>query len=379
MPERHDLLIAGGGVSGLSLAAHLARGLPGARVLVVDRNPRDLEHRNLSYWSRAPTLFDGAARGAWRALDVRVGGYARRCPLGEYCYRSLRGQDFAAAARDMLAAAPDVELMEGDVEAISEDDRGAVLTVGGRRARGDFLFDGRLLPDDVRQRPGSLLLRQHFLGWEIETDEDRFDPAAPTFLDFRVEQRDAVRFFYVLPFSPRRALVELVVHGAEPQPAQLRAHLDRALGVTDYRVVDVESGVSALTSRRHPRRLGRRIMAIGVHGGRLNASTGYAFTRIQRDSEAIVASLRRRGHPFGVPGDRRLFRLLDTLLLRVMSARPPFIEQAFEAMFRGSPIARVLRFLDEEASLWEVARLAARMPPGPFLGQLVRWLVGAPP
>lgn len=379
MPERHDLLIAGGGVSGLSLAAHLARGLPGARVLVVDKNGRDLEHRNLSYWSRRPTLFDGAARGEWQALDVRVGGYARRCPLGDYRYRSLRGQDFAAAARGLLAGAQDIQVIEGDVEAISEDREGAVLTVGGRRVRGDFLFDGRLLPEDVRPRPGALLVRQHFLGWEIETEEDRFDPTAPTFLDFRVEQRDAVRFFYVLPFSPRRALVELVAHGAEPGPELLRAHLDRALGVTAYRVVDIESGVSALTSRPHPRRLGRRLMAIGVHGGRLKASTGYAFTRIQRDSEAIVASLQRRGHPFGVPGDRRLFRLLDTLLLRVMSARPAFIERAFEGMFRGSPITRVLRFLDEEASLWEVARLAARMPPGPFLAQLMRWLVGAPP
>ena len=367
----HDYLIAGGGISGLSLAAHLARALPGARVLVVERDPHDLDGRNLSYWSRAPTLFDSAARAEWAFLDVRTRSLDLRCALGEYRYRSLRGADFVARARTLLAATS-VSLIEGEVVHVTDGDRQVGLEWDGGAAVGRWLFDGRRLPDDSRRYAGSALVRQRFLGWEIETAEDRFDPAAATFLDFRVDQRDAVAFFYVLPFTARHALVELVMLDGRPSEELLREHLAHAYGVTEFNLLAVESGASPLTDRRHPRRLGRRIMAIGVHGGRLKASTGYAFARIQRDSQSIARSLMRHGHPFAVPRERRRFRWLDSLLLRVMQSRPEAVAPAFEAMFRRNPLPDILRFLDEDASWCETLRIALRLPPGAFVAELAQ-------
>lgn len=370
---RFDFLIAGGGVSGLSLACHLARAFPGRSIAVVDKNPRDLDKRNLSYWSRRPTLWDAHARGDWSRLVVRTDRFDRTFELGEYRYRSVRGADFAAAAHRLLEQHPAVSRVEAEVTELRDDSRGAALAAGGEWLEGEWLFDGRLLAEDAQARPGRVLLRQHFLGWEVETERDAFDTAAPTFLDFRVGQEGATRFFYVLPFSPRHALVELVAHGEAPDEAMLAEHLAHRLGVEAYRTVAVESGASPLTDRPFRRRLGARTLAIGVHGGRLKASTGYAFTRIERDSEAIVASLRRHGHPFDLPRDRRLFRLLDTLLLRVMQRSPPRIAGAFEGLFGRNPIARVLRFLDEEATLGEVLRVGWSMPALPFLAELLAW------
>jgi lycopene beta-cyclase len=43
------------------------------------------------------------------------------------------------------------------------------------------------------------------------------------------------------------------------------------------------------------------VLAIGVNGGRIKPSTGYAFSRVQADSEAIVQSLLTHGHPFALP------------------------------------------------------------------------------
>jgi hypothetical protein len=80
---------------------------------------------------------------------------------------------------------------------------------------GKWVFDSRfrlsrLQPDPARYHN----LRQHFKGWEIETSNEAFNPQAATFLDFRTPQQGEMRFFYVLPFSERRALVEYVVNRA---------------------------------------------------------------------------------------------------------------------------------------------------------------------
>lgn len=375
MTPAYDFAIAGGGVSGLTLACHLALRFPEKRLLLADKNPRDLDRRNLSFWADRPTLFDAAARGTWAQLDVRTPHFTRRFDLGDYRYRSILGADFAACARRILAAHPNVTQIEADIRQITDDADCALLHIDNDRIPAAWAFDGRLLAEDTRPHKGALLLHQHFLGYEIETDTDSFDPAAPRFLDFAAPQDDAVRFFYMLPFSPRRALIELVVHGAEPAESMLRDYI-RAHQIESFRLVDTESGQSPLTDYVHPRRVGPRTMAIGIHGGRLKASTGYAFTRIQRDSAWIAGSLESHGHPFHVPPDRRLYRLLDQVMLRLMHNRPARVGPAFEAMFRHNPIHRLLRFLDEDASLFEILRVAWKMPAAPFMGEVFRWIFG---
>ena len=51
-------------------------------------------------------------------------------------------------------------------------------------------------------------LWQHFCGVEIETDKDFFDDKIFNLMDFACDQRNKVHFFYTLPFTKNKALVE---------------------------------------------------------------------------------------------------------------------------------------------------------------------------
>jgi hypothetical protein len=42
-------------------------------------------------------------------------------------------------------------------------------------------------------------------------------------------------------------------------------------------------------------------------------------------------------------------------------------------MFLRNPVDRVLRFLDERTSLWEVLRMVLTLPKMPFLRAAMRW------
>jgi lycopene beta-cyclase len=103
-------------------------------------------------------------------------------------------------------------------------------------------------------------------------------------------------------------------------------------------------------------------MAIGTLGGMVKPSSGYAFTRIQADSAAIVRSLLHAGHPFDVPASPQFYRTCDALMLNVMACHGDQAKPIFTAMFKNNPIERILRFLDETTSPRENLAMMASLP-----------------
>ncbi len=369
MSKRYDFVIAGGGLAGLSLAYHLAHSsLRDASVLIVDRDAKTRNDRTWCFWTRQPTLFDGIVQREWRRFQFVGEQFDQEIDLGDYRYKLIRGIDLYRQARADLSTCPRVEFLQGEIEHIADNAEGADVLVGGCQYSGTWVFDSRFNPRAFNPDPTRYYgLRQYFKGWEIETAEPAFTPDVPTLLDFRTPQKGAMRFLYVLPFSHRRALIEYVATGRDNYDAALRAYIEQTLGIRLYRVVAKESGVSPMSDYAFPRRRGVHILNIGIRGGRIKPSTGYAFMRIQHDSRAIVDSLLTRGHPFALPPDSRRFRLHDTLMLHLMQTRGDEIKPIFTALFKNNPIERVLRFLDEQASPVENARLIATLPPGLFL------------
>ncbi|MGN6673922.1 MAG: lycopene cyclase family protein [Thermomicrobiales bacterium] len=377
--RRYDAIIAGGGVAGLTLAHSLVQSrLHDRSLLVIDQDAAGHDDHSLSYWSRQPMPFDAVVRQSWDTLRVTTGGRERVIGLGPYRYRTLRARDFTCLIRRELAAHPNVDVVTSVVERLDDGAEYAQAVAGGARYEGRWIFDSRWATPAHSPYPQLYYdARQSFVGAVIAAAAGAFDPSAVTFLDFRTSQRDGVRFFYVLPYSPHRAFIEYVALDADPPDRKqyqqaLREYVETVLGITAYRVVAEEHGTSPMTDRPFPRRLGQRIMAIGALGGRIKPSSGFGITRIARDSAAIVQSLACYGHPFAVPPDPWRYRLYDSLLMEMVAHDPAAIERVFGALFARNPIERVFQFLDETGSLWANIRLIATMPPWTALRALPR-------
>jgi lycopene beta-cyclase len=363
--KRYDFIIVGGGAAGLSLACHMARTpLRERSILVVDRSPAGHSHHIWAFWTDRPTLFDPIICRSWDRLQVSSEKRNRLLDLGRYRYKVIRGADFHRFAHETLSRYPNVEFVRGNVERIEDGTGGATIMVGEEEYTGSWVFDSRFRlaafrPDPRRYR----YLKMQFLGWEIETEGAHFDPGRPIFLDFRTSQGGCLpggdmRFMYVLPYSPREALVEHVacadnmleqLDAAEQQRA-LESYIHDELCVGQYRIVAREHGVSPMTDYTFPRRTGRHIMSIGVPAGMLKPATGFAFMRIQRDSAAIVRSVVRHGHPFEVPRPRSIYRLCDSLLLYGMSRHGRRMGSVLSALFKYGSAERILGFLDERGA-----------------------------
>ena len=386
----YDYLIVGGGAAGLSLAYHIAREprLADKKVLLIEPEAKEQNDRTWSFWTNKPGLFDAIVAHEWDRLAFRSPGFERVFGMGAYRYQTIRGLDFYQFVRRALAARPtQFTVVRGTVRNLRSTRRIGVraTTAAGTEYTARYAFDSR--PPNLaqlRQPHKHRYLLQHFVGWEVETDTDVFDPATVEFMDFRGEQQHEARFMYVLPFSPRKALVEYTLFSESPLPkaayeAALRDYLRQRLGLSDYRVTAEEAGAIPMTDHPLPARAGAHVFNLGTRAGRAKPSTGYAFKRIQRHSARLVAALASTGHPpADATGDRWQFHLFDTLLLDIMQRRGETVRDIFRQLFERNPVRRIFRFLDEETSWRENLQVMNSVTPWPFLRSIAQVVRGRP-
>jgi lycopene beta-cyclase len=383
----YDYLLVGGGAAGLSLAYHLAQEprLAGKRVLLIEPAAKDQNDRTWSFWTDAPGPFDEVAAHEWHKIAFRSPGFERTFDLKKYIYRTLRGLDFYQFVHRALGARPaQFTHVRAEVAELLNTAAGVqARTTDGQVFTAQYAFDSR--PPAIEPQPSThRYLLQHFVGWEVETTRDAFDPQVMEFMDFRGAQHHEARFIYVLPFSPRRALVEYTLFSPTPlAKAEYEVHitdyLERTLGLAagQYQVVAEEVGAIPMTDHPLPSRVGAHIINLGTRAGRAKPSTGYAFQRIQAQSARVVQALAATGHPPTDPtGDKWQFRLFDTLLLDIMQRRGERTRDIFTQLFQRNPVERIFQFLDEKTNWADNLRIMNSVSAGPFLYSIVQWLRG---
>jgi lycopene beta-cyclase len=383
-----DYLIVGGGAAGLSLAYHIAQEpqLADKRVLIIEPDTKAQNDRTWSFWTDSPGLFDGIVAHEWRQIAFRSPGFEQVIDLGNYRYKTVNGLDFYRFVRNSLANNPQFTWVQAQVSNLTNTRRiGARATTTAGEFTARYAFDSRPPDLEALKLPEKhRYLFQHFVGWEVETGEDVFDPRTVEFMDFRGEQHHEVRFMYVLPFTPRKALVEYTLFSEKillkaEYEAAIREYLSNTLGLTAYQITAQEAGAIPMTDHPLPARVGENIFNIGTRGGRAKPSTGYAFKRIQQHSARLVAALAATGHPpADSTGDKWQFRLFDALLLDIMKRRGELTRDIFRELFARNPVERIFRFLDEQTSWTDNLRVMNSVTPGPFMQSIAHVLRGRP-
>ncbi|MCA8832384.1 lycopene cyclase family protein [Hymenobacter pini] len=382
-----DYLIVGGGAAGLSLAYHISQEprLADKRVLLLEPEAKNQNDRTWSFWADGPTLFDSIVAKEWTQIAFRSPTFERIIPLTRHRYKMIRGLDFYRFVQQALAVNPQVTWVKSSVTDLRNTSTGAVAYTTAGEFRGKYAFDSR--PPELarlKQPERYRYLLQHFVGWEVETEEDTFDPETAEFMDFRDEQYQEARFIYVLPTGRRQALVEYTLFSAERLPKEqyetaLRRYLQSLLGNHAYRITAEEVGAIPMTDHPLPANQGAHIINLGTRAGRAKASTGYAFKRIQEHSARLTEALAATDHPpRNLTGDQWQFRLFDTLLLDIMQRQGERTREIFTELFKRNPIERIFDFLDERTTPWQNFQIMNSVTPWPFLRSILHVLRGRP-
>jgi len=370
-----DICILGGGCAGLSLAQRLAAGggerARSLRVLVLERRGRDEADRSWSFWQVHDHPFANQIAHHWVRWRVAHAGQGIVQGSRRHPYVLLTERSFQERARACIGAAAGIAVKTGvtvrSVEPLSDQCLRVETSHGAISAR--WVLDGRPpSPLPALAPPG---LYRSILGWEVETEQDAFDPATVDLMDFQVGDPAAgPHFLHVLPFTARRALVESVlllprpVPGAEHETLLWQA-MARRVGPR-WTVRRTQQGCLPLDPRLTlPAARGGagpgRLIPIGIPGGAVRPGTGHAFLRIQRWADSCAAEILAGRPPVPMRHSPLLHRL-DSLFLHALAADPALLPGWQMQQFTQVPPPALIRWLSDRPTPLDLVRVLAASP-----------------
>ena len=188
-------------------------------------------------------------------------------------------------------------------------------------------------------------------------------------MDFDCDQRDSVHFFYTLPYTKNKALIEttwlskIKNDSLKDYDEQLKNYIRNHLNIRDYKVNYSEVGAIPLF---HPTVSNERNkMNIGTAGGMTRLSTGYTFLNIQEHSKYIRKNIHtiKESKRYEI---NKKYKFLDKIFLKVLNYHPEKMANIFFDMFNNSP-ETIIKFLSNKSSLLQDLFIILKMPKWLFI------------
>ena len=374
-PKEYNYIITGAGCAGLSLLMRMMEDpfFSDKKILVIDREFKNKNDRTWCFWEKEKGLFETIVHHQWQHVNFISNDFFRKLDLTPYRYKMIQGIDLYESVMHKAAQFSNIEFRYEEVLSIHTTSSKAEVQLKTESVTADYVFNSIVFEKDKSATSKNIYqLLQHFKGWVIQTEEPSFDPSVATLMDFRTSQEQGTTFFYVMPTSANTALVEYTLFSEtilndDIYDASLKAYISEFLGIKNYSIQHTEFGIIPMTNQRFNLQY-HRIVQLGVAGGQVKGSSGYAFQFIQKRTAAIVKGIKQGSTKFDkVELLQRKGNLYDAVLLHVLHQQKMGGDKIFESIFSKNKTEMVLRFLDNESNFFEDVKIMNSVPTKIFL------------
>jgi lycopene beta-cyclase len=205
-----DYIILGSGAAGLSLAYRMASDsfFDDKTIAIIDQDAKDKNDRTWCYWEIGEGYFDKIVKKKWDEIQFYSKSLDKRQSVNPYQYKMISGIDFYNHTIPFIDKAGNFTFIRDRIISVNEAEDIVTVQTDSREFTAGLVL--KSYPSSPKIDPGDhIYVDQHFKGYVIETEQPVFDPSCATFMDFRIEQKNDIRFLYVLPESETKALVEV--------------------------------------------------------------------------------------------------------------------------------------------------------------------------
>ncbi|MDA9643606.1 lycopene cyclase family protein [Candidatus Pelagibacter sp.] len=352
--KEFDYIIIGGGCAGLSLAYELDshQKLENRTLAIVESRDEYKRDKTWSFWKVSPHNFDDCIKKSWDNFTINIPGRLKHIDCKNMPYQTIDSGLFYQKIIDKLKQNTNIYFFKNINEVNTQN---------------SFIFNS--VSDTIDNKSK---LWQHFSGIEIETSKDFFDEKIFNLMDFDCDQKDSIHFFYTLPFSKTKALIDTTWFSDLNNTSlidydiQLKDYVENKLKIKNYKINYKETGAIPLFHPNNIKKLNQ--IEIGTAGGMTRLSTGYTFLNIQEQSRYIRKNIEniKDTKIFSI---ERKYEFLDNIFLKVLKKNPERMAQIFYKMFNSSPNT-VINFLSNKSNILEDISIISKMPKWVFLKQL---------
>mgnify|MGYP001428997896 FL=1 len=344
--KEFDYIIVGGGCAGLSLAYELEINdkLKDKTLAIIEPRKEYKRDKTWSFWKVFEHNFEDCIIKSWNNFTINTSEDSHELVNKKFPYQSIDSGLFYEKINLKLSNNPNINFFKNLKEVNLEN---------------SLIFNS-VFANELNKSE----LWQHFQGIEIETEKDIFDEEILNLMDFNCDQRNDVHFFYTLPFSKNKALIETTwLSNLEDQSLmdydlQLENYIKNNLGIKNYKINFTEKGAIPLF---YPSLKNEdKTINIGSAGGMTRLSTGYTFLNIQEHSNYIVKNIDKieKIKTFNLG---KKYRFLDKIFLKVLEKHPEKMPKIFSTMFKTSSNT-VIKFLSNKSNIFEDINIIRKMP-----------------
>ncbi len=352
--KEFDYVIIGGGCAGLSLAYELDihEKLKDKTLAIIEPREEYKKDKTWSFWKVTSHNFDDCVKKSWKNFSINVPTKTNHLEYNNYPYQSVDSGLFYEKINFKLKENKNITFFK-DLKEIN--------------LKNSFIFNS--IPSIKKDHND---LWQHFCGVEIETQNDFFDDGIFNLMDFDCDQRESVHFFYTLPYSKTKALVETTWLSKMNDSSQMdydnqiKDYIENHLNLKNYKITYKEEGAIPLFYPTYEQEKDK--INIGTAGGMTRLSTGYTFLNIQEHSKYIRENIEKisKVKKFEIS---KKYQFLDVIFLRVLAKYPEMMPNIFFKMFQSSP-KTVIKFLSNKSNFLEDLTIISKMPKWTFIRAL---------
>jgi hypothetical protein len=379
--KHFDYIFSGSGLSALMTVYKMAQSgkFANKTILLLDENSKKTNDRTWCFWSENKTIWKDLISKNWDSAMFADDHFKRNLDLKPYRYNMIRGLDFYNSIFTKIAGQENIIFRNEKVIEMEETENTIRVETETEVYSCSKLFNSIYNSNKVDNQTKYPVLKQHFIGWFIKSEQAVFNSGRATFMDFSVEQKGNTRFMYVLPTSTTEALLEYTLFShqhltKEAYETEVQNYIEK-LGISKYEIIEKEQGSIPMTCYPFWKQNTKNVINIGSSGGWTKASTGYTFRNSDKKSTQLVAFLQKETD-FRNFHKRTKFWFYDLLLLDILDQKNELGSTIFASMFKKGNPTLIFKFLDEETSFVEDIQVILKCPKMPFIQALFRIVFG---
>ncbi|MAV63803.1 MAG: lycopene cyclase [Candidatus Marinimicrobia bacterium] len=351
--KKYDYVILGGGCAGLSLAYHLnlSKKLSNKTLCIVEKRKSYSRDKTWSFWNFENHLFNDCVVKSWNDFYLKCDNKKVRVNCSKYPYQSINSNLFYEKILSSLKINPNIFFTEYSDK---------------------IDLKSGIVFNSIPKKNKKSIFYQHFYGVEIEIENDYFEPKQFCLMDFS-HPKHGVHFFYILPYSSKKALIETTwisknkSHKKNEYLNEIETYLNNKLNIYKYNVCYEEIGSLPLSHFNHKKNSNE--ILIGSAANLTRKSTGYTFSNIQSHSKFITKNI---ADILSFPEFKlhKKYSFYDDILFKVIENYPSKMPEIFTSLFSKNT-SSALKFLSNKSNLVNDFKVIKNLPKRYFLKALL--------
>jgi len=354
--NNYDIIIIGAGLSGLTLALELSK-KTAKSILILEKKRKFFFDKNWCFWNQPYNPFTSKYDNQWENIAIKIDGKEIVHNDFKIKYLHIKSSTFyKKVSKELKQKKIEIKMNQNIEKIVNTDDEHTVFS-NKKQYKTKLIFDSR--PDFYKENKGYLY--QHFYGVEVIFKNALLDDKKVMLMDFQNFQ-NGINFFYVLPFSKRKALFETTYFSTKVLKEKeykndIRNYLKANYPNKEYSHKFVEKGVIPMFLKNiEPSSL----VKIGTPANWVKISTGYSFQNSFINSKEIVNKLINKKE---LKIKKNIINdFLDRTFCFYIKNYSEDSKQFFKCFFYKNNIKNIVSFLVGKASFIQVIRIILTLP-----------------